>query len=50
MKLLVFGATGETGTVLVNQALDAGHSVIAFVRDPRGSDARTTRCARPLAT
>jgi len=36
MKLLVFGATGGTGRELVNQALNQGHSVTAFVRDPAG--------------
>jgi putative NADH-flavin reductase len=35
MNLLVLGATGGTGRELVRQALDAGHDVTAFVRDPR---------------
>jgi len=34
MKLAIFGATGGTGTELVKQALDLGHSVTAFVRNP----------------
>jgi putative NADH-flavin reductase len=34
MKLTVFGATGGTGTLLVEQALAAGHEVTAVVRDP----------------
>lgn len=34
MKLTVFGATGGTGRQVVRQALDAGHSVTAVVRDP----------------
>lgn len=34
MKILVFGATGRTGRRLVVQALEAGHEVTAFVRDP----------------
>lgn len=34
MNLLIFGATGATGTHLVSQALDRGHMVTAFVRDP----------------
>jgi putative NADH-flavin reductase len=34
MKLVVFGATGRTGVPLIKQALDAGHQVVAFVRDP----------------
>jgi putative NADH-flavin reductase len=35
MKLLVFGATGGTGGRLVQQALEQGHVVTAFARDPR---------------
>ena len=34
MKIIVFGATGKTGRQVVRQALDAGHDVTAFVRDP----------------
>lgn len=34
MKILVFGASGKTGKHVVEQALEAGHSVTAFVRDP----------------
>ncbi len=34
MRLTVFGASGRTGRPLVQQALDAGHDVVAFVRDP----------------
>lgn len=34
MKLTIFGASGRTGRPLVQQALDAGHEVVAFVRDP----------------
>jgi putative NADH-flavin reductase len=34
MKITVFGATGRIGTQAVQQALDAGHSVTAVVRDP----------------
>jgi nucleoside-diphosphate-sugar epimerase len=34
MKIIVFGATGKTGLQVVRQALDAGHEVTAFVRDP----------------
>lgn len=34
MKLTVFGANGRTGRPLVQQALDKGHEVVAFVRDP----------------
>lgn len=34
MKLIVFGPTGETGVQLVTQALEAGHEVTAFARQP----------------
>jgi putative NADH-flavin reductase len=34
MKLVIFGATGKTGIELVKQALEEGHTVTAFVRDP----------------
>jgi putative NADH-flavin reductase len=34
VKLLVLGATGGTGREVVNQALEQGHDVTAFVRDP----------------
>lgn len=32
MKLLILGAAGRTGTLLVDQAIAAGHVVTAFVR------------------
>jgi putative NADH-flavin reductase len=34
MNLTIFGASGATGTSLVQQALAAGHEVTAVVRDP----------------
>ena len=34
MKLLVLGATGATGREVVSQALQAGHQVTAYVRNP----------------
>jgi putative NADH-flavin reductase len=34
MKLLIFGATGGTGREVVAQALDQGHHVSAFARNP----------------
>src|SRR5689334_228722 len=34
MRLAVFGATGRTGKPLVEQALQAGHEVVALVRTP----------------
>lgn len=34
MRLLVFGSTGGTGRELVKQALEQGHRVTAYARDP----------------
>lgn len=34
MKLIVFGATGTVGIHLLNQALEQGHDVTAFTRNP----------------
>ena len=34
MKLAVFGATGKTGRLIVQQALADGHQVTALARDP----------------
>ena len=34
MKVLIFGATGGTGRAPVDQALEQGHAVTAFARDP----------------
>lgn len=34
MKLLIFGATGGTGRQVVQQALEQGHNVTAFARNP----------------
>jgi putative NADH-flavin reductase len=34
MRLTIFGATGATGQCLVEQALDQGHDVTAFARNP----------------
>lgn len=36
MRIAVFGATGRTGRPLVEQALERGHKVVAFVRDAGG--------------
>ncbi len=33
MRITVFGASGRTGRSLVQQALENGHEVVAFVRD-----------------
>jgi putative NADH-flavin reductase len=35
MKLAILGASGATGRLLVQKALDAGHTVRALVRDPK---------------
>ncbi|MBR1147686.1 NAD(P)-dependent oxidoreductase [Bradyrhizobium sp. AUGA SZCCT0431] len=35
MNVVVFGATGSTGRLVVESALSAGHAVTAFVRDPK---------------
>lgn len=40
MKIVVFGSTGGTGAQVVEQALAAGHDVVAVARRP---DALTTR-------
>lgn len=34
MKLVIFGSTGGTGREVVKQALEEGHIVTAFARDP----------------
>lgn len=34
MKILVFGAIGGTGRQVVMQAIEQGHEVTAFARDP----------------
>ena len=34
MKLIIFGSTGKTGQLLLQQALDVGHDVTAIARDP----------------
>jgi putative NADH-flavin reductase len=36
MKIIVFGATGGTGKLIVTQALAKGHTVSAFARNPDG--------------
>ncbi|KOY14916.1 NAD(P)-dependent oxidoreductase [Paenibacillus xylanivorans] len=34
MNIIIFGATGRTGNELLLRALEAGHTVTAFVRNP----------------
>jgi len=42
MKLLIFGSTGSIGRELVKQALEQGHTVTAFARDPAKFDIKHT--------
>ena len=42
MKLLIFGSTGSIGRELVNQAVEQGHTVTAFARDPAKLDIKHT--------
>jgi uncharacterized protein YbjT (DUF2867 family) len=48
VKLLVLGATGGTGREVIGQALEQGHDVTAFVRDP-GKMASTQGRLRELS-
>ncbi|SRR6266480_163406 len=43
MKLFIIGATGRTGQELVQQALERGHHVTAFVRSPEAVILRNER-------
>jgi len=36
MKIVVFGASGKTGSLIISQALEAGHQVTAYVRNENG--------------
>ena len=38
MKLIIFGSTGGTGRELLKQALDQGHNVVAYARNPAKID------------
>lgn len=35
MRITVFGGTGPTGLLLIDQALTEGHEVVAYARTPR---------------
>ncbi|KAF2417666.1 NAD(P)-binding protein [Tothia fuscella] len=41
MRVLVIGASGRTGQLVVNEVLERGHSVRALVRKPESLQART---------
>lgn len=43
MKLTILGATGRTGTLIMEQALAAGHEVVVLVRDPARLTAKHER-------
>jgi putative NADH-flavin reductase len=38
LRITVFGATGKMGHLLIRQALDAGHAVTAYARNPERLD------------
>jgi putative NADH-flavin reductase len=42
MRVTVFGASGRTGRQVVEQGLDRGHEITAFVRDTSGSARRAS--------
>lgn len=48
MKILVLGATGRTGRLFIHKALEEGHSVTAYVRNP--DKARTLLAAHQNLT
>lgn len=43
MRLIVFGATGQLGTRLVQEALQRGHEITAVARDPSNADSHDGR-------
>ena len=43
MKIVIFGATGEVGKLLVEQCFTAGYTVTAFARKPEALQAFTDR-------
>lgn len=46
MKIIIFGATGRTGRLLVQQALDSGHEVTAAARRPEAIQAHGPRLTK----
>jgi putative NADH-flavin reductase len=40
MRILIIGASGRTGTLVVSEALDRGHKVTALVRNPSSLPSR----------
>lgn len=40
MKIALLGATGRTGTAVLDQALAAGHEIVAYVRRPEALEDR----------
>jgi uncharacterized protein YbjT (DUF2867 family) len=40
MRIALLGATGRTGTEIIEQALTAGHEVVAYVRRPEALQSR----------
>lgn len=48
MKIVVFGASGGTGRELVRQAVERGHQVTAFVRNPHKLPADAQNTVRPV--
>jgi putative NADH-flavin reductase len=47
MRVLIIGATGRIGRFATLRALDAGHEVVALLRDPEGADVPEGVDARP---
>ena len=50
MKVLVFGASGKTGRMIVERATAAGHEVTAFVRNSEEGQAPNVKVAKGDAT
>ena len=50
MKVLVFGANGKTGRMVVERATAAGHEVTAFVRNSEEGGAPSVKVAKGDAT